>query len=739
MNRCGSNGRTVTFTLRGLAALTLLSAAAVGCGEDELSDDYYGAIDLTPFYADGASAANPRAAIPDNQPILRGWYNGRRTEYYDFGVTNHRKKRNAAGATINEPDIAYVNPIYFFYDANGNPMFSKPLYDEQRTGAFFMRGGENMLSPTPRVPQGDREIAAHYRTPYSQRPRLPVVDPLRGSANYQRPIIDKLANENTYTGLWEIVTVKATGGYKPDSIKSKKTLDAAVEAGDFTLTRTLKVINCPVIEEKTFVPPSPMAVRQGQGAYMLVQPRIEIWYRTKLGFCFLANGFETIGEVAWDDAAKVEKDPRFPENVNLFKADDVPALGVDTFDVVRYQVGESSNSAWVVEARVMKVYTPKTVVARGGSTTSTVRMVADDIFPALPKHVAWDPPGYSPIVWLHDIDVPQAPAYESGSFKSLDQVDPAKILPRDSGTAAWTKNMPVIGAAQTCTNDGACGYLGQTCNKFPDVDVATFDAPPGKNMADLTIEREGGPRCDLPVVKYGNYCAPGIGRCEGWTTDKDPDDAALLALKAGTAGPTFTPAKNKADAMAVLNNATATPEAKAAAQANLDKANWYASLGYDKDYTGRGYSCHPPTGGYCYTRCDGGAAAGSVAQVKKMLVVNDPLRPGVTREQPATFTNDARCGGLELLGYRCLSNRPNKQRVCLRECTTRDTQQFNDALCNYQLNESDNGNAKAYPFSGGQRAVGVMEGQSCVALANATACQWNPDFEPRDPNLSLNQ
>ena len=157
MNRCGSNGRTVTFTLRGLAALTLLSAAAVGCGEDELSDDYYGAIDLTPFYADGASAANPRAAIPENQPIVRGWYKGRRAEYYDFGVTNHRKKRNAAGGTINEPDIAYVGQMYFFYDANGNPMFSKPIYDDQRTGAYYMRGGENMLSPIPRKPADARE------------------------------------------------------------------------------------------------------------------------------------------------------------------------------------------------------------------------------------------------------------------------------------------------------------------------------------------------------------------------------------------------------------------------------------------------------------------------------------------------------------------------------------------------------------------------------------------------------
>jgi hypothetical protein len=750
MNRCGSNGRPVAFSLRGLAALTLLSAAAVGCGEDELSDDYYGAIDLTPFYADGATAANPRAAIPDVMSPVRTWYKGRRAEVYDFGVTNHRKKRNAAGATINEPDIAYVNQMYFFYDGNGFPMFSKPLYDEQRTGGFYMRGGENMLYPTPRSPNenNQREVDAHYRTPYSQRPRVPVQDADRGnSTSYQRPIIDRLHNDSTYTGLWEIVTVQATGGYKPDSIKSKKTLDSAIEAGDFRLERTLKVINCPVIEEKTFVSPSPMAVRQerpGQAPYMLVQPRIELWYRTKLGFCFLANGFETLGEVPFEN--NKELDPRFPENVRLFKSNEVRDLGVDTFDVVRYQVGDAAKNqaTWVVEARVMKIYTPRTLVARGGTSTSTVRMVADDIIPAVPKHVPWDAPGYSPIVWLHDIDVPQAPAYESGSFKGLEDVDPLKISPRDGpvpgsgGTAAWTKNMPVVGVAQTCTNDGQCAYAGQTCNRFPDLDVATFDAPPGKNMADLTIEREGGPRCDLPVVKYGEYCAPGLSRCEGWVALDDGNDKALAALKVGSAGPNFSVHKAVKDANDIIANPTATPEAKMKAMADLPaaqaKAKWYADRGYDKDYSGRGYSCHPNTGGYCYARCDSGSSSATAAAVTKMLMVPDPNKVGVVREQPTTFASETRCGGLELLGYKCLNNRPAKQRVCLRECTTRQTVQYNNELCKFPLNET-----KAYPFSEGQRAVDVLEGQSCVALGNATACQWNPDFEPRHPGLSLNQ
>ena len=114
---------------------------------------------------------------------------------------------------------------------------------------------------------------------------------------------------------------------------------------------------------------------------------------------------------------------------------------------------------------------------------------------------------------------------------------------------------------------------------------------------------------------------------------------------------------------------------------------------------GQGYYCQPntSTGGYCYVRCDNGAGAGTspaAAKLKKMISVEaDPRRPGSAAASiEATFGFDARCGGLEMLGYKCLpgSGRPNRQRVCLRECTTRDTEGFNKALCEYPLNDAPN-------------------------------------------------
>ena len=59
----------------------------------------------------------------------KGWYEGNRAEFYDFGIVNHRRKRNAAGATINEPDIAYVNQMYFFFDSAGSRCSPSRIYD----------------------------------------------------------------------------------------------------------------------------------------------------------------------------------------------------------------------------------------------------------------------------------------------------------------------------------------------------------------------------------------------------------------------------------------------------------------------------------------------------------------------------------------------------------------------------------------------------------------------------------
>ena len=93
-----------------------------------------------------------------------------------------------------------------------------------------------------------------------------------------------------------------------------------------------------------------------------------------------------------------------------------------------------------------------------------------------------------------------------------------------------------------------------------------------------------------------------------------------------------------------------------------------------------------------------------------------------------------------MLGYKCLpgSGRPNRQKVCMRECTTRDTEGFNKAVCELlpqrraqqPRRQADRELDDSAP---GRSAVNQLIGQTCSNLAGITACMWNPDFEPRDP------
>jgi hypothetical protein len=80
-----------------------------------------------------------------------------------------------------------------------------------------------------------------------------------------------------------VVEVTAPDGYEPDSIKSYESLKKGLDSGEFTERGTGKVINCPVLDERMYIEPTAMA-------YNIPRPRIEVWYRTKQGSCFLADG-----------------------------------------------------------------------------------------------------------------------------------------------------------------------------------------------------------------------------------------------------------------------------------------------------------------------------------------------------------------------------------------------------------------------------------------------------------------
>jgi hypothetical protein len=481
-----------------LGPLVLVAACApifAGCKED-LSDQQFGVLDLASVY-DGGSTANPAAGVPERIAPLVGYLDGERAQYYDFG--NVPAKRNPL---TGEPLSVAVNPIYFFFDTGGRPLFSTSVR-ETRDGTDWMRGGIGVLNPNPidfcaGVPadkQGDckKRNDAERKKPYGVRARDVLKDKARGdTADYQRPIVDAAPGDGgVYTGLWEVYEVVVADGYVPDSVKHKGTMDRAIAAHKMTAQSTQKVINCPIVDERT-------AVTQGVTERGIPHPRIELWYRRQLTFCYLANGWETIGN----------------QDGTLIHAGN-DGQRVDTFDVEHLVVGNQTR----LVVPISRAYIPTVLTTDQGVADPTVTHVADNILSrGRPKHVQSDPPGYSPIRWVWDLEVESS--YVVGSLNDVGKIDLT-----NASTNGLVKNIPMRGIGLRCSfpmdkthnpirpGFWECGHLAQNPKDptGPQVLVSTGD--PTCNAIGLECNRDTC-YCDVPLVGYGEACGPDIAECD---------------------------------------------------------------------------------------------------------------------------------------------------------------------------------------------------------------------------------
>ena len=63
----------------------------------------------------------------------------------------------------------------------------------------------------------------------------------------QHNIVDTVPGQADYTPLWQVSMVTFKSGATPHLLKSKADVDAAVQAGEVTVTQTNTVVNCPVL------------------------------------------------------------------------------------------------------------------------------------------------------------------------------------------------------------------------------------------------------------------------------------------------------------------------------------------------------------------------------------------------------------------------------------------------------------------------------------------------------------
>jgi hypothetical protein len=507
---CRPKGRLGPLLL--VAAWVGLSA---GCKE-EYSDEPFGVLDISSLY-DGGTSDDPTAGLPPTISPKLGYIDGDHAEYYDFGDIPVKRD-----PLTNVPRAALVQQMYFFFrQQDGYPLFSPPVREE-RDGTDWIRGGKDVVNPNPKdfcagIPADKQKTdpcteknRAEKKKAYPVRYREKLIDPVRMSADYQRPIIDIAPSDRgattAYTGLWEIVEVKVPAGYEPDSIKHLATLNRAVASGDFKKRATGKVINCPILDERT-------TVTRGITSRPLPRPRIELWYRRQLTFCSLANGWETLG----NDQGQI-----------LFADSDNER--VETFDVSRLMVGEGPKAESRLVVPVGRAYVPAEFTLDPNTGLPTILRLPDNLITrGLPKHNRNDPPGYTPIRWMWDFQADTD--YQLGGVAALDAIDPAISIPWGALADTFVptvRNIPTRGLGVACSLPKNVFMVGrekvtQCGNYVPD---------PNDPLGPMVVDARNDPRCkaiglecnkntcacDAPFVGYGQACGPGIAQC-----NPDPD------------------------------------------------------------------------------------------------------------------------------------------------------------------------------------------------------------------------
>jgi hypothetical protein len=491
-----------------LGVCGLAGALASGCKE-EFSDEKFGVLDLASFY-DGGTRNDPAAGVPKDIKVEGGYIEGQVAEFYDFGAVP--PIRDSRGV----PVAVRVQPMYFFFDSANVPLFSRPK-SELKNGIDWMKGGKGVLDPNP------KDFCANGADPmecaksnegersksYPLRRRDLLIDPSRGVADYQRPLVDVVPGDDDppnqqYTGLWEMIEVTVPDDYEPDAIKQVATLRKALDSGKFKARSNNRVINCPIVDERT-------NVQQGITARGIYHPRIELWYRRQLAFCYLANGWETLGNAVGELYFAHQDAPRF-----------------DTMDVARIQVG----STQVLAASVGRIYVPYRFAVDPETEENTPRVkIIDNLLVAeSPKRNRTDPAGYTPMRWVFKL--PVAENFVDGSLKAVSSLPTERALGTDTRAGqAHVRNISVRGVAVPCSYapiraaDNRCGKdisMGSgVVNIDPSGDPAcNAETRPGARPLECNPDTCF---CDAPFVGYGEACGPGVAQCQPKNPKKPVD------------------------------------------------------------------------------------------------------------------------------------------------------------------------------------------------------------------------
>jgi hypothetical protein len=289
-----------------------------------------------------------------------------------------------------------------------------------------------------------------------------------GDFQSQYPIVDDLPGREGYSPYWEIVRVEVPSDYEPNRIKSLATLREAIDSGDFDLVYTGEALHCPIVDWEA-------TLERGVSARDRMLPRARLWFRQFRTYCYLferPDGF--LGSEGFEmPAARVEQ-----------------GTG---------EIGDAEIDRDVLSIPGMDLFFPRTEVVYPSGSEFEIFPTDGILTEFLPGDVE-----YSPLARINYYRV--VPGFPFGGYTSLSDIDPS--LAEESDPVEF-RDLPVRGTISPCTGNDDCDD--------------GLDPPLSCNDATGY--------CDSPPVGYGQYCGPGIARCDHTESDLFPMGLACTSLR----------------------------------------------------------------------------------------------------------------------------------------------------------------------------------------------------------------
>lgn len=325
-------GRAPGSSSRLVGRIAWLAVVALLCGCKTSFDEPGGLV-----VYDGGPGGGPDGSIRPTRPVPHGAI----TPVYGFVSASARVEYYYLGEVdVGDDGKVGVNPIYFFYDEAGEPLFRVSDDGSQLVGWHPVVG----VVPTKK---GYSPFWRVHRVTVKGAVNGAQLDELAKLPDKAECQMDALCSSGQRCIEQRCRDPIKVGDYQLDAIKSRETLDDS----ELTIARTEIVLNCPVVEANA-------QLTKGIANPDLAIPKVQLWFERLRAFCFLMEGAKQLlgaglGALSLDDDRPKVNDAYFIRQQLRFGNKTVSVMPARTLVLTEKLPGSKGYSPLVRESTVI--------------------------------------------------------------------------------------------------------------------------------------------------------------------------------------------------------------------------------------------------------------------------------------------------------------------------------------------------------------------------------------------------